>query len=214
MAAARAAASPDIPLHLNASMIMHTDTALAVRERLPRRVAQSADARLETIAPAALSTWLVYHGFPDLHSRGVNGETPLMRAAQHGEDAVVEALLAFGARAGALDDDGNHALWFACLHGGPATILRLIEAGSPIDHANDDDITCLMQAAASGRLDILRMLLAHGASAELCAPDGRSALDMAADLGLQLLRAARHMGQMGQIEEAGTQRIAATPDFV
>lgn len=186
---------------------MHTDTALAVRERLPRRATQSTDAHLETVAPAALSTWLAYHGFPDLHSRGVNGETPLMRAAQHGEDTMVEALLAFGARADALDDDGNHALWFACLHGGPATILRLIEAGSPIDHANDDDITCLMQAAASGRLDVLRMLLAQGASAELRAPDGRNALDMAADLGLQLLHAAC------QMEKAGTQRIAAAPDF-
>lgn len=186
-------------------MIMHIETALIARERPPRRVAQSADARLETAVPAALSSWLAYHGFPALHSRSMNGETPLMRAAQHGEDAVVEALLAFGARADALDDDGNHALWFACLHGGPATILRLLEAGTPIDHANDDDITCLMQAAASGRLEVLRMLLAHGASASLCAPDGRSALDMAADLGLQLLRAAR------QMEGADTPCISAAP---
>jgi ankyrin repeat protein len=189
-------------------MIMQTDTALTVRERAPRRVDQSAETSFDTLVPAALSSWLAYHGFPDLHSRSVNGETPLMRAAQHGEDAVVEALLAFGARADALDDDGNHALWFACLHGGPATILRLIEAGTPIDHANDDDITCLMQAAASGRLDVLQMLLGQGASAELCAPDGRSALDMAADLGLQLLRAAR------QMESAGTQRIAAAPELL
>ncbi|HYS63003.1 MAG TPA: ankyrin repeat domain-containing protein [Paraburkholderia sp.] len=186
---------------------MHTDTVLAVHERPPRRVAQSADARLEAVVPAALSTWLAYHGFPDLHSRSVNGETPLMQAAWHGEDAVVEALLAFGARPDAIDDDGNNALWFGCLHGGPATILRLIEAGTPVDHVNDDDITCLMQAAASGRLDVLQMLLAHGASAELCAPDGRSVLDMAADLGLQLLRAARRM------EGAGTQRVTALPEF-
>ncbi|WP_132374002.1 ankyrin repeat domain-containing protein [Paraburkholderia sp. BL9I2N2] len=184
---------------------MHTDTAFVVRERLASRVVRNADAQLETNVPAALSTWLAYHGFPDPHSRCVNGETPLMRAAQHGEDAVVEALLAFGARADALDDDGNHALWFACLHGGPATILRLIDAGAPIDHVNDDDITCLMHAAASGRLDVLQMLLAHGANAELCAPDGRSALDMAADLGLQLLRTAR------QMEGAGTQRITTAP---
>ncbi|WP_457920643.1 ankyrin repeat domain-containing protein [Paraburkholderia sprentiae] len=115
-------------------MIMHTDTAFVVRERLASRVVRNADAQLETIAPAALSTWLEYHGFPDPHSRCVNGETPLMRAAQHGEDAVVEALLELGARADALDDDGNHALWFACLHGGPATILRLIDAGAPIDY--------------------------------------------------------------------------------
>jgi len=208
MAAARAAAPSNVPLLQNAIMIMHTDTALIVRQHALRRVDPGADAPLDALVPAALSSWLAYHGFPDLHSRGINGETPLMRAAQHGEDTVVEALLAFGVRADALDDDGNHALWFACLHGGPATILRLIEAGTPIDHANDDDITCLMQAAASGRLDVLQTLLGHGASAELCAPDGRSALDMVADLGLQLLHAAL------QMQGAVTQRIAAAPDLL
>ncbi|WP_027802852.1 ankyrin repeat domain-containing protein [Paraburkholderia dilworthii] len=186
-------------------MIIHTDTVFVVRECLVSRVVRNADAQLETVVPAALSTWLAYHSFPDPHSRCVNGETPLMRAAQHGEDTVVEALLAFGACADALDDNGNHALWFACLHGGPATILRLIDAGAPIDHVNDDDITCLMQAAASARLDVVQMLLANGANAELCAPDGRSALDMAADLGLQLLCTAR------QMEGAGTQRITTAP---
>ncbi|TCF97542.1 hypothetical protein BZM26_30935 [Paraburkholderia strydomiana] len=184
---------------------MHTDTAFVDRECLASRVDRNANSHLEKVVPAALSAWLAYHGFPDAHSRSVNGETPLMRAAQHGEDAVVEALLALGARVDALDDNGNHALWFACLHGGPATILRLIDAGAPIDHVNDEDITCLMQAAASGRFCVLQMLLAHSANAELCAPDGRSALDMAADLGLQLLQTAR------QMEGAGTRRILAAP---
>jgi ankyrin repeat protein len=154
--------------------------------------------RVGGIATCALSrgdldAWLARQDFPGLQARDANGDTPLMRASWHGEDAVVEALLAHGAAAGAVNDEGNNALWFACLHGGPATILRLIEAGTPIDHANDDDITCLMQAAASGRAEVARLLLTQGACESLSAPDGRSASDMAADRGIELLRLARRM---------------------
>lgn len=174
-------------------MIPSTDTALAVAGRVIEATAAAAGAGAPPVIPAALATWLAYHDFPDLHARAANGDTPLMRAAWRGEDAVAAALLAYGAAPGAVNDDGNGALWFACLHGNPVTIVRLIQAGAPVDHANDDDITCLMQAAASGRLEVLQILLAHGASANLYAPDGRSALDMAAERGLQLLRAARRM---------------------
>jgi len=142
---------------------------------------------------ATLCAWLARQDFPGVQARGANGDTPLMRAAWLGEDAVVEALLAHGAHAQAVNDEGNNALWFACLHGGPATILRLIDAGTPIDHANDDDVTCLMQAAASGRIEVMQLLLALGATTCVHAPDGRSALDMAADLGLELLRLSREV---------------------
>lgn len=170
---------------------------------------QTADTDVRPILPAALAAWLTQQGFPGLQARDVNGETPLMRAAGKGEDAVVASLLAHGAEPDTVNDDGNNALWFACLHGSPATIRCLIEAGVPIDHANDDDVTCLLQAAASGRLDVLRLLLAQGATADLCAPDGRSALDMAADLGLQLLRLARRIP--GPYPEQGAASAGKTP---
>ncbi|WP_224023552.1 CoA transferase, partial [Burkholderia vietnamiensis] len=44
--------------------------------------------------PAALATWLAWHDFPDLHSCGIGGVTPLMLAALQGEDGVLDALLA------------------------------------------------------------------------------------------------------------------------
>lgn len=151
-------------------------------------VGSTANGRL--LLPTVLTEWLAKQGFPGLSSRDTNGETPLMRAASLGAGAMVIALLAYGAAPEAVNDDGNNALWFACLQGGTVNILWLIEAGTPIDHANDDDITCLMQAAVNGRLEILQILLAKGADAGLYAPDGRSALDISADLGLQLLRLA------------------------
>ncbi|GLU32176.1 ankyrin repeat domain-containing protein [Trinickia caryophylli] len=170
------------------------------------------DVRHDTM-PAALATWLAWHDFPDLHSRAAEGLTPLMLAALQGEDGVVDALLVAGARLDACDDAGNDALWHACVGGTPAPILRLIDAGIDVDHTNDEDITCLMQAAASGQMEVMQLLLAHGASETLVAPDGRSALDMAADRGLQLLRAARRLGTRGAGSPArrAAARIAGEP---
>lgn len=175
-------------------MPLPADAVPAIRECASRRAAPSAAGMdLRADAPAALATWLAWHDFPDPHSRGIDGVTPLMLAALHGEDGMVRALLAGGARIDALDDEGNSALWYACIGGAPASILRLIEAGIEIDHANDSDVTCLMQAAASGRVEVMQLLLSHGARENLYAPDGRNALDMAADRGFELLRAARRL---------------------
>ncbi len=177
-------------------MSLHSHSVPVARERSVRRAARDDDAPRAGM-PAALATWLAWHDFPDPYSRGVDGLTPLMLAALQGEDSVVNALLADGARLDALDDAGNNALWYACAGGAPAPVLRLIGAGIDVDHANDDDITCLMQAAASGRVEVMQLLLAQGACDTLCAPDGRTALDMAADRGLQLLHAARRLGGRG-----------------
>ncbi|WP_175126390.1 ankyrin repeat domain-containing protein, partial [Paraburkholderia phenoliruptrix] len=157
---------------------------------------------------ATLGTWLSIHDFPDIHSRSIEGMTPLMAAALHGEDSIVAALLDEGAHVGALDDEGNQALWHACLGGAPASILRLVGAGLDIDHTNGNDITCLMQAAASGRLEVMWLLISLGASDSLVAPDGRNAFDMATDFGLQLLHT------VGRLRDARRGSISATDRYV
>lgn len=174
-------------------MSLHIDAAALAGMRASHRLTPAAEILARNGAPVALAAWLAMHDFPAVQSRGEEGMTPLMLAALHGEDGVVAALLAEGAAAHALDDAGNSVLWYACVGGAPATILRLIAAGVDIDHANDDDITCLMQAASSGRVEVMRLLLSCGASEALYAPDGRNALDMAADRGFELLRTARRL---------------------
>ncbi|MFP3801445.1 ankyrin repeat domain-containing protein [Paraburkholderia sp. SIMBA_027] len=199
-------------MSLHAENVPVTCVTRFTRESASCRASPPADANPRQSASAALAAWLSGHDFPDVHSRGIDGVTPLMLAALHGEDSLVDALLDAGARFGALDDEGNHALWYACLAGAPAPILRLIEAGIEIDHANDHDITCLMQAAASGRVEVMHLLLSLGASEGLYAPDGRDALDMAADRGFELLRTARRLGDAkpgAQGIEAGRAAIAA-----
>ncbi|SOZ71001.1 Ankyrin (plasmid) [Cupriavidus taiwanensis] len=130
---------------------------------------------------APLAIWLSNHGFPDPDSFGVNGITPLMEAALEGNDHIVATLLYEGVPVGMLDDEENSALWYACLNGAPKTILRLINAGLDIDHTNGDDLTCLMRAATSGQLDVMRFLMSLGANERLVAPDGRNALEMMTD---------------------------------
>lgn len=142
--------------------------------------AAAATVRRAAPVPRALAAWLKLQGFTGIHARDAGGSTPVMRAAAHGEDGVVAALLACGAAADALDDQGNNALWFASLRGSVAIGRRLLAAGVAIDHANDDDLTCAMQAAARGHHAMLSMLLDHGADGDRCAPDGRTARDMVA----------------------------------
>ncbi|PTB17263.1 ankyrin repeat domain-containing protein [Trinickia symbiotica] len=134
-----------------------------------------------TPLPALVATWLARNDFPHPLSRSVNGLTPLMLAVRQDDHAVMNALIALGLQIYAVDDAGNNALWYASTGGSPASIVRLVDAGIDIDHANDDGITCLMQAAANGRTEVMRLLIAQGANVTLCAPDGRSAMDILAD---------------------------------
>ncbi|RZF23871.1 ankyrin repeat domain-containing protein [Paraburkholderia sp. UYCP14C] len=169
------------------------ETALLENPSCRRTDIASADADCHAPPCVAVAKWLDAHDFPDTQSRGIDGITPLMLAALHGEDHIVASVLESGVGISALDDEGNHALWYACLGDAPGTILRLVGAGLALDHVNADDMTCLMQAAATGRIEVMWLLLALGASDSLVAPDGRDALDMAADLGRRLLQAVHEL---------------------
>ncbi|MPW23757.1 ankyrin repeat domain-containing protein, partial [Paraburkholderia sp. CNPSo 3157] len=80
-----------------------------------------------------------------------------------------------------------------------------------IDHANGNDITCLMQAAASGRVELMWLLISLGASDGLVAPDGRNAFDMATDFGLQLLRMVGRLRDAARASSPVTGRYVAQP---
>jgi len=120
-----------------------------------------------------------------------HGNTPLMQAAWRGQVDVVQTLLAQGSDLGAINGDGNNALWMACVSNDPVLVIMLAQAGVPIDHVNATGATCLMYAASSGKPEIVRVLLALGADPLIQTQDDFTALDMAASLDcLQLLRVA------------------------
>jgi rhodanese-related sulfurtransferase len=153
--------------------------------------APSAASAARSVITEPLRSWLREKGLPDAHTPGAHGNTPLMEAAWRGQHDIVEALLAEGVNLTAVNGDGNNALWLACVSNDAALVIKLAQAGVPIDHINLTGATCLMYAASSSKPDIVRVLLALGADPMIQTQDDYTALDMAASIEcLQLLRAA------------------------
>jgi len=139
----------------------------------------------ETGVPTgAVAQWLEQKGFDaaNVNSRARNRVTPLMLAAQQGDLPGVEQLLAAGAEVNLLNEDGNAALWFACVGDNAELVARLIRAGADIDNQNVNGATCLMYAASTGKLAVLGTLVAAGAGLWPETPDGFTALDLASTL--------------------------------
>ena len=134
------------------------------------------------------------------------GETALMTAARTGSTAAVGLLLARGADAGATEETrGQNALMWAAAQGHAAVIDLLLDAGADIQARSSgpasaataagsqaavfrdysrrgrlDAFTPLLFAVRAGQLDAVRALLDRGANANDTAPNGASALVVAA----------------------------------
>lgn len=76
-------------------------------------------------------------------------------AAAMGHEAVVDLLLAHGAR--------PHLLHTAVLSGRPALVRRMVAAGAPLDGVDGAGFTPLLQAVAAGDRAVVRVLLELGA---------------------------------------------------
>lgn len=140
---------------------------------------------------AALSQWLVEHGFPGeaIHARIDHGMSPLMLASLKGARAQVEELLALGADPNHVNDDDHHALWFACVHGEPDLVSLLIARGANVDNQNVNGATCAIYTASTGKLEVLRRLVEAGADLGKETSGGYTALESASTLAvLRFLR--------------------------
>ncbi|MEY2480490.1 MAG: hypothetical protein QOI04_1417 [Verrucomicrobiota bacterium] len=67
----------------------------------------------------------------------------------------------------------------AALQGNWNTVQRLIDAGAPVDLADENGLTLLMASAMGGKIDIVRALLQRMARVEAAEREGRSALHFA-----------------------------------
>ncbi|HLK59180.1 MAG TPA: ankyrin repeat domain-containing protein [Chthonomonadaceae bacterium] len=132
--------------------------------------------------------------------RSMNGQTPLMWAAQRGDPDIVRALLAAGADPNATDHFTHTALKAAIQFGHPdlypllqeygakldlcdaasigdvAAIRRLVQQGADVNRADREGNTPLMLAAERGRIPALQTLLGLGAKLESVTPYGETAL--------------------------------------
>jgi uncharacterized protein len=121
---------------------------------------------------------------------GRRGLRPLAAAAFNGSTESVEALLKFGADPNALDDDGSGAIVYAAGHGYAQVVALLLQAGVDVNRRYAHGLTALMWAAghdASAGVDdieaTIKTLIDHGAALDLRDDRGKTAADIARDLG-------------------------------
>jgi ankyrin repeat protein len=110
--------------------------------------------------------------------------TPLMWAAFNGHTAIVSFLLENGAEPDAKDVNGRTALMYASSGPFPETVVLLLKKGAKVNvQGKLEGFTALMTAAAEGQIDVVRVLLAHGADPSLEDMDGDTAESFALQKG-------------------------------
>ena len=103
---------------------------------------------------------------------------------------LVAELIAAGVDVRARNEDGNNALWLACVSDSPEIVRLLVDAGLDMDNRNLVGATALMYCASAGKPALLRLLLELGADPLLTNQDGARAVDLAATR--DCLKALRH----------------------
>ncbi|WP_245434643.1 ankyrin repeat domain-containing protein [Methylocystis rosea] len=140
-----------------------------------------------------LTQWLTTQGFPTegVNAVGVDGLTPLLRAAAEANVDALREIIAEGGDLHAMTRDGNNAVWLACKQDSVEVIELLSAAGANLHHRNPDGSTALIYAASAGKTAVVTLLLALGADPLQENVDGFSALDLASNIEcLQVLRIA------------------------
>ncbi|WP_026224523.1 ankyrin repeat domain-containing protein [Methyloversatilis thermotolerans] len=114
----------------------------------------------------------------DVNSVDLRGETLLIIAARNGYGDMVKALLARRARIEAVNAVGETALAVAAFSGHADIVEQLLAAGA--NPVNPHGWSALHYAAMQGHSAALRALIARGAPVDALAPNGATALMLAA----------------------------------
>jgi ankyrin repeat protein len=121
---------------------------------------------------------------------GRKGVRPLAAAAFNGSTQSVEQIMKFGADPNALDSDGSGAIVYAAGHGYAPVVALLLQAGVDVNRRYAHGLTALMWVAgydASTGVDdadaTIKALIEHGAALDLKDDRGKTAADIARDLG-------------------------------
>ncbi|WP_439182019.1 ankyrin repeat domain-containing protein [Carboxylicivirga taeanensis] len=122
----------------------------------------------------------------DVNATDDNQHSALMLAAYNGHHHIISVLLEKGAKVDAVDGVNRTALMFAST--GPFTqaVETLIQAGANLNATDSEEQwTPVMMAASEGQLDVVKLLVAHGADLSMVDVDGESSLDFAQSNGHQ-----------------------------
>jgi ankyrin repeat protein/serine/threonine protein kinase len=107
----------------------------------------------------------------------------LISAAERGDTAVVQALLADGTDVDAKRNDGATALIVASYNGHFELVQALLAKGAQVNAKENDGATALIRASQQGHLELVQALLAKGADVNAKANDGGTALIQASQQG-------------------------------
>jgi ankyrin repeat protein len=110
-----------------------------------------------------------------------DGHTALMFAAFNGHSEIVIYLLDAGAEIGKREYLDRTALHYGSTGPFPETVKILLDRGAdPNEVDSDEHFSPLMHAAAEGHLEVVKVLIAHGADKSLKDVDGDDAASFAA----------------------------------
>ena len=116
--------------------------------------------------------------------RDIEERTPLMWSAFNGHTPVVSFLLDQGAEVDAKDNNNRTALMYASTGPFKETVDLLLLKGADANmQGTVEGFTALMNAAAEGELEVVRVLLINGANPKIKDQDGDTAEDFAAQNG-------------------------------
>jgi ankyrin repeat protein len=101
---------------------------------------------------------------PELEGWDGSYFTPLLNAAEAGRVDLLKLLVAAGANPKATQQDGRNALHLAASSESPEAVQYLLDQKLAVNAPNDLGGTALLEAAASGRLETVTLLLRAGAS--------------------------------------------------
>ena len=133
-------------------------------------------------------------GYP-IDAADSHGYTAVTLAAYDGEPAALDFLLSAGANACLGDRHGNTALMGTLFKGESAIARHLIEAHCPIDQMNGAGETALGFATLFNRIDLIPVLVKHGADPNHVDGRGQSLLQLA--LAHDNVKAADALRQVG-----------------
>lgn len=122
----------------------------------------------------------------DVNSVDPRGETLLIIAARNGDGDLVKVLVARKARLEAVNAVGETALAVAAFNGHVAVVEQLLAAGA--NPVNTQGWSALHYAAMQGHASVLKALIARGAPVDALAPNGATALMLAAKANIESVK--------------------------
>jgi hypothetical protein len=125
----------------------------------------------------------------DVHHRDAAGRTALHRAAVRGHAELLTLLIDAGAEIDATEDRGETPLMYAALHGYYAAGAVLIKAGADVNAQDKQGYTPLVHSfqIRSGdhgeRFELIRLLISSGTDLALRDAEGKTAAELAEEIG-------------------------------